>query len=114
MGPATLEVPPAKPGGVSVPALTLGDICQRLNLPRVDHIKLDIEGAEYEALPAAASFIERYRPDFLVEAHLENDGPINVPRLEKFFAQFGYKMKFVPQPGDESFPLLYFWPTSQG
>jgi hypothetical protein len=43
-------------------------------------------------LPAASSFIECYRPDFLVEAHLENDGPVNVPRLEKFFAQFGYEM----------------------
>jgi FkbM family methyltransferase len=114
MGSAVLEVSPTKPNKVSVQALTLSDVCQELGLSRVDHVKVDIEGAEYEALPAASAFIERYRPDFLVEMHLENDRPVNVPKLQTFFAQMDYEMKFVPQPGDEIFPLLYFWPKSGG
>ena len=110
MGSAILEVSPGKPNKVGVRALTLSDICDELSLSRVDHVKVDIEGAEYEALPAASGFIARYRPDFLVEMHLENDRPVNVPRLQKFFAKLDYEMRFVPQPGDEIFPLLYFWP----
>ncbi len=113
MGPTELAVSPTRPDEIGVKALTLSDISRELGLSRVDHVKVDIEGAEYEALPAASSFIERYRPDFLVETHLENDGPVNVSRLRNFFTQLGYEMRFLPQPGDNNFPLLYFWPTRQ-
>lgn len=114
MGSAVLKVSPTKAHRVSVKSLTLVDIADTFELSRVDHVKVDIEGAEYEALPAAAPFIKRYRPDFLVETHLENDGPVNVAKLEEFFSGLGYQMKIVPQPGDEIFPLLYFWPKNRG
>jgi FkbM family methyltransferase len=113
MGPTVLEVSPTKPNRLGVRALTFSDISQELSLSRVDHVKVDIEGAEYEALPAASPFIERYRPDFLVEMHLEDDGPVNVPRLQEFFGKLNYEMRFVPQLGDENFPLVYFWPKNR-
>ncbi len=40
----------------------------QLNLPRIDFIKIDIEGMELEALEGAAQAIARYRPALLIEA----------------------------------------------
>jgi FkbM family methyltransferase len=108
MGSAVLEVSPTKPHRVSVPSLTLSDICAQLSLTRVDHVKMDIEGAEYEVIPASGKFIETYRPDFLIEMHLEKDGGVNVEKLRKYFSELRYDMRTVPQPGDEIFPLLHF------
>ena len=39
-----------------------------LNLPRIDFIKLDIEGMEMEALDGSEKSVSRHRPVILVEA----------------------------------------------
>ena len=113
MGSAVLEVSPAKPHKVSVPSVTLSDVCAQLKLTRVDHVKMDIEGAEYEAIPASREFIESYHPDFLIEMHLDKDGTINVEKLRHFFSDLRYDMRVTPQPGDEIFPLLHFAPRPE-
>lgn len=58
-----------------------------LSLPRVDFIKLDIEGMELEALEGAKDTIARSHPIFLVES-------IKAGRdaLRAFFEQHGYKI----------------------
>ena len=58
-----------------------------LSLPRVDFIKLDIEGMELEALAGAAETIARSHPIFLVE-HIKTGRET----LRGFFDQHGYKM----------------------
>ena len=57
-----------------------------LSLPRVDFIKLDIEGMELEALAGAAETIARSHPIFLVE-HIK----AGRETLRAFFDQHGYK-----------------------
>ena len=44
----------------------------------VDFIKMDVEGAEYEALKGAEQLIKKYKPTILVENHLFYD-----PQMEK-------------------------------
>jgi FkbM family methyltransferase len=114
MGSAAIAVAPGKPHRVGVPAKTLDQICIETGLQRVDHVKMDVEGAEYEVIPASRDFIERFRPDFLIEVHVDRGGTVNVPRLEKFFSAVGYAMRQVPQPGEEIFPLVHFFPRSGG
>lgn len=57
-----------------VPVTTLDGVFPSLNIPRVDVIKLDIEGAEEPALRGAAATIARFRP-FIVCSyeHGQND-----------------------------------------
>jgi FkbM family methyltransferase len=93
---------------VDVPSATLMDICRDLGVERVDHVKMDIEGAEYRAIPASDDFVRKFRPDFIVEAHRDGDGPPSVDKLLRSFAAHGYSMRRVAQPGPELFPLLHF------
>ncbi|MCP5111802.1 MAG: FkbM family methyltransferase [bacterium] len=54
----------------SVRALTVGELIDRLEVPRVDYVKMDIEGAEQEVLRDAGSWAERVRC-LKVEVHPE-------------------------------------------
>jgi FkbM family methyltransferase len=50
---------------------TLDRVAEEENLPRVDFIKLDVEGAEELVLRGAESIIERWRPRILFELNPE-------------------------------------------
>lgn len=54
------------PQGISVPVTTIDQIVKDLRLPRVDAIKLDIEGAEPYALRGARETLARFKPALAV------------------------------------------------
>jgi FkbM family methyltransferase len=58
-----------------------------LNLPRLDFIKIDIEGMEMEALAGARETIGKYRPILLIEK-IKTD----VRQLEQWFLDNGYQL----------------------
>jgi|SRR5579862_736301 len=59
---------------VRVPLTTIDLISSELHLDRVDFIKMDIEGAEKEALDGAADTIRRYRPRMAISCeHIPGD-----------------------------------------
>ena len=60
------------------------------NLPRVDFIKLDVEGMELDALEGASKTIERSRPILLVEKIKSNPEQIN-----RWFSDRGYVLREV-------------------
>jgi FkbM family methyltransferase len=68
---------PARPGGSeraeSVTAVRLDSYLAKE--PRVDLIKMDIEGAEAEVVPSLSEFLERRRPTILLEFHREVGWP---------------------------------------
>jgi FkbM family methyltransferase len=45
--------------GVEVPMTTLAALAEKLHLPRVDFIKMDVEGLEFEILKSSLDFIDR-------------------------------------------------------
>lgn len=57
-----------------------------VNLPRLDFLKIDIEGMEIEALQGARETIEKHRPQLLVEKIKSNEH-----ELLSFLEQFGYR-----------------------
>ncbi|MCL4794582.1 MAG: FkbM family methyltransferase [Bryobacteraceae bacterium] len=71
----------ASTGAVRVPLVTIDQLAEDLALARVDFIKMDIEGAETNALRGAAQVMKRHRPRMSISAyHLPAD-PEEIPRI---------------------------------
>lgn len=61
-------------GKVEVPVERLDKIVEELRLPRIDFIKMDIEGAEREALRGSAGILARDFPRLMLDSyHLPDD-----------------------------------------
>jgi FkbM family methyltransferase len=78
-GEAEMALPPPTNGGsahlsmegagghVRVPVTTLDAFAAEERLPRIDMVKIDVEGAELEVLRGAEGVLRRFRPLLLVE-----------------------------------------------
>ena len=60
-------------GTLTAKFIDLDTYVLRKNLPRVDYIKLDIEGAELDMLHGAAKTITRYKPKMAISAYHRRD-----------------------------------------
>jgi FkbM family methyltransferase len=61
-------------GDMEIPVVTLDAFVENESIPRVDFIKMDLEGAEYHALRGAAQTIKRWKPKLAVCVyHLPED-----------------------------------------
>lgn len=69
--------------GVRVPLTTIDKLTAELNLSRVDRIKLDIKGAERQALRGAAGVLKRFRPKLALAAEHHPDDYAQLPALVK-------------------------------
>jgi FkbM family methyltransferase len=65
---------------VKVPLTTIDSLANELKLPRVDFIKMDIEGAEKQALRGGAEVIRKYRPRMAIAAEHLPDDVIAIPK----------------------------------
>jgi FkbM family methyltransferase len=79
------------------PLLTLDGYLAVLNCPRVDFVKLDVEGAELRALRGMQSTLAAHRPLLSLEAYAEwMRGFGETPRaLTRFLRAAGYDLLFV-------------------
>jgi FkbM family methyltransferase len=59
----------AKESSTGVNTTTIDDLVSEMHLSRLDWIKMDIEGAETEALKGAKQTLSEYRPHLFVEIH---------------------------------------------
>lgn len=94
--------PETSDDAIEVPAYSLATICDRLGHRRVDLMKMDIEGAEYEVL--AGLLDSSIRPaQLLVEFHHRFPG-IGLKKTEKVIARLrdhGYRIFAVSEAGRE-------------
>jgi FkbM family methyltransferase len=66
-GPGTQVVPSSKnPGATKVSTLSIDDLAQAKHIEKLDFIKMDIEGAELQALIGAENTIRRFRPKLAI------------------------------------------------
>jgi FkbM family methyltransferase len=115
LGSSISTIAPRSGQGVKVPAYTLMGIAQQNALATINHVKMDIEGAEYAVLGSheADIFFSRYRPDLIVEIHRDDRGAINIDKIKDRVAGFGYRSRQVPQSQFEAFPLWHFSPLDR-
>ena len=60
--------------------ISIDDMGQELGLPRVDFIKMDIEGAEFPALQGAEQTIKSYRPKLAISIYHQLSDFVTIPR----------------------------------
>lgn len=81
------------------PVFSLDDQSDGLGVERVDWVKLDVEGAEFEVLKGAEKLLRKFRPTVLVENHEFKDATI-LPRLRGYLPTLGYtELRTVPYHG---------------
>lgn len=80
---------------IKVPLTTIDKLVPELKLDKVDYIKMDIEGAETNALRGGQATMARFHPRLSLSAyHLPTD-PVRIPPLVKK-AWAGYRMTCGP------------------
>jgi FkbM family methyltransferase len=64
-----------------VPLTTIDKLVAELKLDRVDYIKLDIEGAEPQALQGAKQTLAKYKPRISIASYHQPDHPKVIPEI---------------------------------
>ena len=68
-------------------AVSVDSLVESLSLPRVDWIKIDIEGAEVEALKGAMKTLRRYKPTLWIAFH------DTLEELKRVLAEADYEIR---------------------
>ena len=73
-GPNSMALDLNRATSTRVPLTTIDELVAELKLPRVDFIKMDIEGAEKNAIKGARATLNRFRPHMSISSeHLPDD-----------------------------------------
>jgi len=65
----------------NIEAVTLDSFVKKEGLPRVDFIKLDVEGAELEVLEGAVESIKKFRPKMAISVYHKPEDIITIPKF---------------------------------
>ena len=79
--------------GEEVPAVTLDGFCRTRNLPNVDFIKMDVEGAGHIALEGATRIIKQQRPKMAFSAYHTAFDVISLPARILNIASYTFKLR---------------------
>jgi FkbM family methyltransferase len=71
----------ADDGTVEVMSIAIDDFVREQGLPRLDFIKMDIEGGEIAALRGAAQAIRRYKPKLAISVYHSLEDLVRIPAL---------------------------------
>lgn len=89
---------------MDVETCTIDGLVHELRLPRVDFIKMDIEGAEMQALAGARATISRWKPRLAISAYHLYDDFFRIPER---ICEINPAYKIRVQRGMS--PMCYAW-----
>lgn len=93
---------------VRVPALTLKDLIERIGAPRIDLLKMDIEGSEYDVLGAASPEALAPVQSITLEYHRPDPHRPSAKRdLARHLAACGFRIREDPDDPAE-YGILHF------
>lgn len=79
----------------------IDDWVAKNNIQKLDFIKMDIEGAEIEALDGCVETIKKMQPNFAIASYHIVNGEKTFIKVEQFFASLNYPYKTVRFRGNE-------------
>lgn len=82
-------------------AVRIDDWVLKNNIQKIDFIKMDIEGAEIEALDGCMQTIETLKPNFAIASYHIVNGEATYIKVEEFFKKRNYPYKTVRFRGNE-------------
>jgi FkbM family methyltransferase len=80
---------------VQVPLTTIDKIASELKLARVDFIKMDVEGAELNALAGGAGTIKQFKPRMSIATEHKLDDEVTIPKAVRALRS-DYRMSCGP------------------
>jgi FkbM family methyltransferase len=88
-----------KTSEITVPTVTLDSYASNHHYPTV--VKMDIEGAEFEALKGSVKLLREHEVLFFIELHLKKLAYLNTTRdqIVRFFQQNAYQVKTILRRG---------------
>ncbi len=89
---------------IEVESVSLADLVKRQKLPRVDFIKMDIEGAELALITESTDFFAKHLPRMVIEPHAV-EGRLTSEPILRCLGQLGYTCSVIEQHG-MSLPLI--------
>jgi FkbM family methyltransferase len=77
-----------------VPAITLNNFCEKNQISRLDFIKIDTDGHEFEVMQGAKEAIARYRPKIIFEIgiYVMEEKNISFQFYSDYFNALNYKL----------------------
>jgi FkbM family methyltransferase len=78
---------------VDLDVVNLPSLVSEFGLHRLDLVKMDIEGAEIEAIEGAAGVMQTLRPRFSIASYHRRDGRRTCDLLEPMFRAAGYHVR---------------------
>jgi len=79
-------------GKNNIEVVKLDDLIKRLKIQKLDFIKMDIEGAEIEAIKGSVNTLKKLHPELAIASyHLVNGKPTSI-FLEKFLSDLSYSV----------------------
>jgi FkbM family methyltransferase len=91
-----------------VSVASLDEEAERLRLPKVDVIKMNIEGAEIEAVEGCRRLMQRFTVNFAVASNHYRDGEQTARRVKEILSGAGYET-LIDYPEHLS---VYAWPKA--
>jgi|GEM_PF-3738767 len=78
--------------GNLVKVVTIDTLVKRLNLKRLDFIKMDIEGSEFDALKGSVGVLRTFKPDLLIAIYHKGSHFFEMPAwLKKNFPYYNFR-----------------------
>lgn len=89
--PVHLGTPKSTEG---VPSITLDDFCSSENMEKIDFIKIDTDGHEYEVFKGAQNAISKYKPIIIFEIglYVMDEKNISFSYYFDYFTNLGYSL----------------------
>lgn len=95
---AANSLPISLPFNETVSVITLDDWVKKHRPERLDLVKMDIEGAEIEALEGASETIRRFHPLLLVQAYHMRQDARTLERCAALLVELGYHVRELSPP----------------
>lgn len=75
---------------IKIECITLDSIYEKLELKKIDWLKIDAEGSEIKVLKGAKKILEKFHPKIIVEVRKENEDMI-----KELLCKEGYNIKYL-------------------